>query len=53
MTDDLLKYVFPPAAMVPHEEHHPMKQQITGVIFMIGVIGVAIAVHIYFAAPVP
>jgi hypothetical protein len=48
----LLEYVFPPAASVPREEHHPMKQQITAAIFMLGVIAIAVAVHIFFA-PTP
>jgi hypothetical protein len=47
----LLNYVFPPAALVPHEEHYPMKQQITAALFMLGVIVVAVAEHIYFGAP--
>jgi hypothetical protein len=50
MSDDLLKYVFPPAALVPHEEHR-MKQQIITVLVMLGVITVALAVHNYFGAP--
>ena len=30
-------------------EEHPIKQRITAALFMIGVIGAAVVVHIYFA----